>query len=85
MAYKFVLPDKREFSFPDEATALKEAQTASKQLNHVIIVREERAGSWPEIATVFPSGEVRRPVDVSGFARGLETKRKSATGYGIRR
>lgn len=75
MAYKFVLHDKREFTFPDEATALKEAQSASKQLNQVIIVREDKDGSWPEVATVYPSSEVRRPVDVSGFARGLETKR----------
>ncbi|MFH0962185.1 MAG: hypothetical protein V1820_05895 [archaeon] len=82
MTCKFVLPDKREFSFPDEATALKEAQTASKQLNHILIVREDKGGNWPEIATVFPSGEIRKPVDVSSFARGLETKRKIS---GIRR
>jgi hypothetical protein len=76
MAYKFKIPDGREFSFPDEATALKEAQSASKQINHILIVRMEENGNWPEVATVYPSGEVRRPVDVSGFARGLEAKRR---------
>lgn len=82
MAYKFSLRDKREFKFPDEATAFKEAQTASKQLNERIVVRIEEGGNWPEVATVFPSGEIRKPVDVSEFARGLEAKRKIG---GIRR
>ncbi len=75
MTFKFVLPDKREFTFPDEATAVKETQSAAKQLNKVVILREERNGSWPEFATIYPSGEVRKPVDVGSFARGLDTRR----------
>lgn len=73
--YKFSLKDKREFSFDSEEVATKEAQTASKQLNERIVVRVEQGGNWPEVATVFPSGEIRKPVDVSAFARNLETKK----------
>lgn len=79
-AYKVILPDKTELSFSDEKNSLIEASQKSRDLNKILTVKQqEQDGRWVECATVFPNGEVRRPVNIDAFAENLPMRRSSRT------
>lgn len=79
-AYKIILPDRQELPFSDEKSSLMEASQKARELNKILTVkREEEGGRWVECATVFPNGEVRRPVNIGAFAENLPMRRSHTT------
>lgn len=80
-SYKVILPDKQELSFPDEKSSLIEASQRARDLNKILTVKqqEQDSGQWVECATVFPSGEIRRPVNIGAFADSLPMRRSRRT------
>lgn len=75
-SYKVILPDKTELSFSDEKNSLIEASQKASSLNKILIVKQqEQEGRWVECATVFPNGEIRRPVSISSFADNLPLRK----------
>lgn len=78
-SYKLILPDKSELSFSDEKNTLIEAAQKASELNRILIVKREQEGRWVECATVFPSGEIRRPVDIRSFADNLPLRKNRSS------
>lgn len=78
-SYKVILPDKTELSFSDEKNTLVEASQRASSLNKILMVKQEQEGRWVECATVFPSGEIRRPVNISSFADNLPLRKNRSS------
>lgn len=79
-SYKVILPDKTELSFSDEKNSFIEASQKASSLNRILVVKQqEQEGRWVECATVFPNGEIRRPVNISSFADNLPLRKNRSS------
>lgn len=80
-SYKVILPDKTELSFSDEKNTFIEASHKASELNKILMVKqqEQDSGRWVECATVFPNGEIRRPVNISSFADNLPLRKNRSS------
>ncbi len=77
-SYKVILPDKTELSFSDEKNSLIEASQKASELNKILAVKQQdQDGRWVECATVFPNGEIRRPVNIGAFADNLPMRKNN--------
>ncbi len=69
----------QEQVFPDKKVAVVTASKIAYKDNKIIEVFEEKNGGWEVCATLYPSGEVRYPVDINKFADSLPIRRKRLT------
>lgn len=76
--FKFVLKATGEEKiFGDKKEAVTAASKLAYKNNLIIEVLEDKSGDWEVCATLYPSGEVRYPVNIGSFANGLPLRRKS--------
>ena len=76
MAFRIVLPDNQEKPFAEEKSALIEGTRLSSELNKILVVQEQRDGVWYVTATIYPNGQIRKPVDIGAFAAGLPARKR---------
>ena len=74
--YKIILPDTSTLDVPDPKKVVILASQKANELNKIlVIVEEDEYGIKKEFATVYPGGQVRRPVDISELAKNLKFRK----------
>ncbi len=76
MTFRIVLPDKQERTFAEEKSALVECSRLSSELNKILVVQEQKDGVWYETATVYPNGQIRKPVSISSIATSMPVRKR---------
>lgn len=74
--FRIILPDKQERIFAEEKSALVECSRLASELNKILVVQEQKDGVWYDAATVYPNGQIRKPVDIGSFAAGLPVRKR---------
>ena len=75
--YTIMLPDKTALEVADPTKVAPLASQKAKELNHILSVFEEdEYGIRKEFATVYPNGEIRKPVSISDLAKSMKTTRR---------
>jgi len=74
--YKIMLPDKTALEVTDPTKVNALALQKAKELNHILSVFEEdEYGIRKDFATVYPNGDVRKPVSISDLAKSMKCTR----------